>query len=351
MDLIYSLSIKSKNNHKKQQKKMKTKIISALATAVCATMFCACHFLNHDSISQTELVRNTYPNNAYKPIPMEYMRPCEKGGTLSRFTYKTRNNQIPGSPEFEKYAVIYLPYGYDENNASKRYDVLYMMHGGAVDQEWFFGREGQRSPLKNILDNMIQNGDMKPLIVCVVSFYTNYNRDATKNCLDFHYELKKDLMPVFEKKYHTYAQGTTLEDFKASRGHRAFTGYSMGACGTWAAFEFCIDEIKYFLPMSGDCWNIGQNRYAETAEHLCKMLKEKGKTSNDFKIYAGAGTRDMAEPNLTPFVNELKKHPDTFLYTDNFGTGNLYHCIVPNGGHDLNTAMQLLYNGLPKTFD
>ena len=176
------------------------KLLKLFACAAALAVLCGCA-----TAASTASTRKSFPDNAFREVPQEYMRPCEKGGTIRTFQYMTRDNQTAGSREFEKSALVYLPYGYDEKDTSTRYNVLYLMHGGGDSPAWYFGGEGRNTNLKNIIDHLIANGEMKPLIICALSYYTEYSNDATKNCIDYHYELDKDVIPVFEKQYHTYA--------------------------------------------------------------------------------------------------------------------------------------------------
>ena len=70
-----------------------------------------------------------------------------------------------------------------------------------------------------------------------------------------------------------------------------------------------------------------------------------------FCVYSGCGRNDVAEPNMTPMINEMKKYPEIFKYCDNFKDGNLYQMVYERGGHDINSVMRVMYNGLPKMFD
>ncbi len=329
------------------------KHVKFLCMAAAVAMLCGCAAFESVTTSASAapaVARKSFPDNAFKEIPQAYFRECAKGGTVQKITYKTRNNQVAGSPDFEKYALVYLPNGYDEKDTGKRYDILYLMHGGSDNPEWYFGNDG-KSRLKNVIDNMIDKGELKPLIICAVSYYTQYNNDATKNCIDFHYELDKDVIPFVESKFHTYAKNTTRKELDATRCHRAFSGFSMGACATWAAFEYCLNEIAYFLPMSGDCWAVGRGKSAESAKHLVDVVAKNGKTAKDFKIYGGCGENDIAKANMVPMIDEMKKYPETFIFCDNFAQGNLFQFVYANGGHDINTTMRVMYNGLPKMFD
>ena len=204
-----------------------------------------------------------------------------------------------------------------------------------------------------MLDNKIDSGEIEPMIVCAVSYYTEYSNDATKNCIDFHYELMNDVVPVLETAYHTYAEDVTPEGLAASRTHRAFGGFSMGGVTTWSVFEHCLKEFAYFLPMSGDCWALGatagKSKATQTAKYLAEKVAEQGMTAEDFIIYTGCGTTDMANPNLTPQIDAMKKLTDTFIYCENFANGNLFQCVV-TGGHDISAINQVLYHAIPKLF-
>ena len=185
-----------------------------------------------------------------------------KPGTIESLTYKTPN--LTGGLD-DKKLNVYLPHGYDASDAGKKYNVLYLMHGGGENEDLIFGGPGQSKELKKILDNMIANGDIEPMIVVTPTFYGGKNDVAL-----FHEELINDIVPLVETKYNTYAESASLEDLKASRAHRAFGGFSMGSVTTWYTFVHCLDYFKYYMPLSGDSWVIEQRggglKPAETAE-------------------------------------------------------------------------------------
>ena len=94
-------------------------------------------------------------------IPTKYItRRFSECGTIETISYTTYDYFGDGS-EIEKYANVYLPYGYDEQ---KKYNVLYLMHGiGGDENEW--GMTGDTSRVKIIMDNLIYNEDIEPFIV------------------------------------------------------------------------------------------------------------------------------------------------------------------------------------------
>ena len=274
-------------------------------------------------------------------------------GAVINFTYETRDHKNDTGKVYEKSALLYLPACYDANDTETKYNVLYLMHGGGDSPKWFLGGEGLKSKFTRMLDHMIASGEIEPMIVCAVSYYEEYSGDATKNCIDFHYELMNDVIPVLETAYNTYAEDVTSEGLAASRTHRAFGGFSMGSVTTWSVFEHCLDEFAYFMPMSGDCWALGSTagnyKAKQTAEYLAQKVAESGKTAEDFFIYSGCGTSDAANPNLTPQINAMKELTDTFIYCENFANGNLFQCVVP-GGHDIGSINQILFYGVPNLF-
>jgi hypothetical protein len=285
----------------------------------------------------------------YRPITSNYMQSIEDGGTIERVDYTTAyNGEI-----YEKHAYVYLPAGYDTTGEAS-YDVFYLMHGGAGRAETFFGGEGQSSSLKNILDNMIRNKELEPLIVVTPSYYKPGDSDDGALTQEFHEELLNDLMPAVEGTHHTYAQTPDKEGFQESRKHRAFGGFSMGSVTTWYTFVYDLDYFKYYLPMSGDSWILGMmggnSRADETAAYLVDVVRESGYGVNDFFIYAATGTNDMAYDAETHQIEAMKAHKDTFIYCNDMNKCNLYYNVAEGGEHTYSYMNEYIYNALPYLF-
>ncbi|MBR4718559.1 MAG: hypothetical protein IKP09_10920, partial [Lentisphaeria bacterium] len=302
-----------------------------------------------ESIAST---RTEFPDNKFKEMPQEYNNPNEKSGKVVSFKYKTRDNSKEGSADIEKTALIYLPAGYDEKDTKTQYNILYLMHGGGGNENQYFGGEGRNSQMKNVLDNMIAKGDIKPIIVVTPTYNVPYASDMNSTSMNFHLELVKDLIPAVEKQYHTYAKDVTKEGIHASKWHRAFSGFSMGGVCTWGVFDHCIDQIGCYIPISGDSWIAGMGNGEGSAKYLADTFTQSGYKPTDFRVYAGCGSpSDMAYGNLTPQIDAMKKHTEIFKYCDNFKDGNLYQAFSEKSGHDNTTIMNILYNGLPKMFE
>lgn len=232
------------------------------------------------------MVMGSIMEKQFRALPNEYRLEVEKEkqGTIERLQYYVPNLD---TGKDTKYLNIYLPYCYNANDKNTRYNVLYFMHGGGDDENYIFGGPGQNRELKNILDNMIANGDIEPIIVVTPTFFglkngskykkEVYNAESVDHTIPiietkyFHDELINDPIPFVETRYNTFAASRNKEDLIKSRQHRAFGGFSMGAATTWYVYINCLDFFKYFMSISGDCWvfgpRAGSSKAKETAEY------------------------------------------------------------------------------------
>jgi len=300
-----------------------------------------------DAISKLELTPEAANEKEFRPVPAEYRSLSSKPGSIERLEYYAQT--MDGGKELKKLNV-YLPYGYDPDNKSKKYNVLYLMHGGGENENLLFGGPGENKELKKIIDNMIEKGDIEPLIVITPTFYGGKN-----DVKFFPEELLNTIIPLVETKYNTYLASANLEDIKASREHRAFGGFSMGSVTTWYTFINCLDYIKYYIPLSGDCWikglKGGGDYPKETAEYLAEVVRKSGYKPNDYYLFCATGDLDIAYPNLNPQVEEMKKLTDVFIYSSDLTKGNFYFIVCDGGTHAWNWVNQYIYDILPDLFN
>ena len=296
-------------------------------------------------ISKLELTEEAANEKEFKSMPDEYKMLSEKQGTIERLQYNASN--LNNGTDV-KYLNVYLPYGYNPSDKTKKYNVLYLMHGGGEDENLLFGGPGENRELKRILDNMIARGEIEPLIVVTPTFYGGKNDTQL-----FPEELVDCIIPLVETKYNTYAVSGSKEDLKASRAHRAFGGFSMGSVTTWYTYIYCLDYFKYFIPLCGDCWVFGGPGSSDpkaVAEYLAKVAKDAGYTPRDYFIFAATGDLDIAYPNMKPQIDAMKELSDTFIYSANLDKGNFYFMVCEGGTHAWNWVNQYIYNILPDLF-
>ena len=277
-------------------------------------------------------------------IPESYFRTAANKGQVITETYRSYDYTSGNREAITKTAYVYLPYGYDE---SKQYDILYLMHGWTMTAGDFFND----SSLINILDNLIADGSIKPLIVVCATFDAENKSQSFSRSVDelsvFHNDFRENLMPYIESRYSTYANDVTPEEFKRTREHRAFGGFSLGAVTTWYQFIYNLDYVKYFLPMSGDCWIIatygGRDYPAETTRYLEKVISDGKWNEEDFYIYQGIGTND-------PIWNQTNNQIQEMMKSDTFTHKNLHYAIIQDGRHDLIACEMYIYHALQTFF-
>ena len=289
------------------------------------------------------LINKTYP------VPASYGQEAEHRGEVVRVDYQTRDYAESTGAARTNTAYVYLPYGYDENT-DQRYNVLYFVHGHYGTASTTF--EAENGLLRKLLDHMTANGDMAPTIVVSPSY--NYGEptpnyvDADPYCEALPQELVNDLIPVVESRYRTYAESTDVAGLEASRAHRAIGGFSMGSVTTWYALEHTLDFFKYFMPVSADCWSLGEfagmNRPMETAEYLAGIIRQSPYAGTGFYIWAASGTNDSAYRETLVQIEAMAQ------LTDVFPLSNLTFHEKDGARHEFRPIAEYLYNALPFFF-
>ncbi len=161
---------------------------------------------------------------------------------------------------------VYLPPAYSHKKTTIKYPVLYLLHGvGGNRYEWLSGSGIQDGNyvICNIFDNLIANGEIEPLIVVFPDGRSSWDwKDQTfnpegTNLLGFYYfdyELRFDLIPYIEGKYHTIADinNDFMEEIGYNRMYRAIAGLSMGGmqCLNLVLGGYRYDSEKYTVENS-----------------------------------------------------------------------------------------------------
>ena len=239
-------------------------------------------------------------------------------------------------PKGRNRLYVYLPPDYDEN---KKYNIFYLLHGGGEDETTLFHISD--TMMQNIFDHMIEKGELDPLIVVTPT----WNQTGAEN---FSPELRERVIPFVEGKYSTYAESTSEEDIRASRFHRAYGGFSMGSVSTWGVFLNCLDIIAYYMPLSGE-YKINGLSYSDQARLVGEAIDKSGLKQNEYFILAATGSNDMAQPQMTPMVNELRKLPQ-LIETSDLSKGNFYYMVVQGKEHWWAHVRHYIYDYLPYFF-
>ncbi len=294
-----------------------------------------------DDSGDGELTEGESASGFSEAIPSEYtaMRSSECG-TVEKISYTTYDYYGDGS-EIEKYAYVYLPYGYDEE---KSYNVLYLMHGiGGDEKEW--GMTGSASIIKNIMDNLIYNGDIEPFIVVTPNGrsgadFANTNGDYY-SFYEFGKELRNDLIPYMESHYATYGRSDADDyDMAADREHRAMAGLSMGGMQTInIGMCECLDIISYFGAFSA-----APTSYIGT--DIVNRIDTQFPDEEIRYFYNICGTQDnIAYQSASAAAKDLPQLSERFRNGENYVWQEL------KGGHDFGIWYLGFYNFAQVVFD
>lgn len=278
-------------------------------------------------------------------------KPAAQQGTIEVFNYTAHRD----GKTLQKHARVYLPYGYNAKKKKVKYDVLYLMHGGGDNSTSFLTPPHDWLALRDVLDNLIGDGKMKPVIVVTPTFYdddenigANRMGDAVRLTRDFHIELQNDLIPTVEKAYNTYLGGKDSIAVTRSREHRAFGGFSMGALCTWYQLAYSVNAAKYYIPLSGDIWvydNDGNKLDAKVAAEWITSQLQSSAFADDFEVYGYTGTDDIAGTPMKNVIEALKSCAPVFR----MGTpdANLRFQMKEGGKHYYGDINEYLYQALP----
>ena len=293
-------------------------------------------------------------------IPIKYTAiRKDESGTIEKISYQSKDYFGKGGV-VTKQANVYLPYGYD---ASKKYNVLYLMHGiGGDENEW--GMTCDTSRVKLIMDNLSYYGDIESFIVVTPNGRSAENHAANGSDYNSFYcfgqELRNDLIPYVESHYSTYAseslasagldainngtQDSVYESQKEkadgnavnkalqdSRDHRAMAGLSMGGMQTInIGIGECIDLFSYYGAFSAA-------PTSNVADKTAELLKDNTLPIHYF--YNICGTEDnIAYGAAAAAAKNLPAACDQFVAGKNFTWQEL------PGIHDFNIWYLGFYN-------
>ena len=258
-----------------------------------------------------------------------------KLGHVEHVEYKTAVYE--DGKTYRKYCNVYLPYCYDPADKSRKYNVLYYQHGNTCDPEIFAGQFRTR------FDMLFESGEIEPCIIVSTTYYFDVGVDvATRKRTggvpagdggwpgvkpNFYREVVEDIIPAVELKYNTYLEDGSPEAIKATRDHRAFSGYSRGAVATWYVFHNAFEYFKWYAPMS--CMTTAGKRIREpvSEQDVMDYLQAPIKAHPELPFYIFAtngGPNDVAQ--MTEQMKYIPKG-ECFSYGKDPEKNNIYFSV------------------------
>jgi enterochelin esterase-like enzyme len=252
--------------------------------------------------------------------------------------------------------LVYLPYGYDQNDQNTRYEMVYLMHGAGSGTEYFLGSPDQPSETKYMLDHLTAEGKIKPSIFVLCDYYPDNHVETAADgdaayAKNFRQELHADLIPAVETHYHSFAVAVDDQGLKDTRSHRVFGGYGMGAVCTWYRLMDSLDDFAYFLPMSGSFWRgtevvtNGLNPYYFVTEQLYYPILTSGYKKTEFFVFDTVGSEESWKLECDEQFHMMQAQSDVWSISGE--DQNLLYLTVNGAGTDESNPMQVLYTALP----
>ena len=162
-----------------------------------------------------------FPNEGFKSSIVEITGNSPLVHTVQNVPHGTLSYRYYNSPELgARPVVVYTPPGY-EKDASKKYPVLYLLHG-TTDTEETWTKVGRANI---ILDNLISQGKAQPMII-VMPYGRAYPKISKssgslrnwENLQEFSKDFLSNLLPFVEQNYRV----------KTDKNSRAIAGFSGG---------------------------------------------------------------------------------------------------------------------------
>uniref|UniRef100_UPI00402A56AB alpha/beta hydrolase-fold protein n=1 Tax=Prevotella sp. TaxID=59823 RepID=UPI00402A56AB len=221
----------------------------------------------------------------------------------------------------ERRINIYTPAGY-EANPTKRYPVLYLLHGmGGDEDEWVhFGRACQ------ILDNLIAQGKAEPMIVVFTNGHAGMQAAPGESSWGYY---KPHYLPhgTMDGEFETaFPEVVTFVDkyyrTKADKDHRAIAGLSMGGFHSIyisANNPQLFSYVGMFSAAIGVMPGTMKNPIYQNMDQKINNLYNTGLKL----LWTGIGTEDFLYKNNKAFRERLDKAGHKYTYVET-GDGHVW---------------------------
>ncbi|MDD4369631.1 MAG: alpha/beta hydrolase-fold protein [Anaerostipes sp.] len=304
------------------------------------------HRQNQASQRENKIIKKKQKDiSGIENMPEQYEEKASEKGTLKELSYKVHMKN-ENNKTIQKKAMVYLPYNYSKN---KKYNTFYLLHGYGGSYQTFLGSVLSPRTFKNVLDHMIQEGDIAPMIV-VTPEYTDEYEDYYETIEQIGDEIVSTLIPEIESTYSTYTKSITKKELIASRNHRAVGGFSMGGCATWYTLKNHMEYFEYYLPMSMPLYynpkGYEKSESINSARRIHEGIQNANLKSKKFYVFAASGTDDFMSEATKKQLSDLYKYKEFKETKDNFTNGNAMFYSWKGHKHSFKESYPYLYNGL-----
>jgi enterochelin esterase-like enzyme len=224
-------------------------------------------------------------------------------GSLNRVWYNSPTLSM------NRRMLVYTPPGYE--TSKEKYPVLYLLHGGSIDEEGWT----TMGKAHLILDNLIAQGKAKPMIIVMPNGYANQTaapgegpviKNLPAQGMSFSYgafekSLVNDIIPFIESVYRV----------NANKENRAITGLSMGGMHS---FNITLNNPDLFSYIG--VFSAGVRTPSPEIEKQLVTLR----ASNPKLYWVGCGVADqLAYPGTKTLLELLNKTGFKPVYRESEG--------------------------------
>jgi len=231
-------------------------------------------------------------------------------GTLHQVWYDSKSLRLTRRMQ------VYTPPGYE--NSSEAFPVLYLLHGGGGDEEAW----PTLGVAPNILDNLINSGKAKPMIVVMTNGNPNQAAANTitpeistlelpiggMGSMLFEKSLVADVIPFIESHFRVVK----------NKENRALTGLSMGGLQTINTTFENPNLFSYIGVMSmgfADLSRFGITVDISKRDQQIEDLKK----ANPALYWIACGKEDFLIESVVTMRKELDKHNFKYVYRESEG--------------------------------
>ena len=261
-------------------------------------------------------VRNTFsafilPGEASEIVQLS----DQQNGTIHEIWYPSPTLNMD-----QRRMKVYLPPNY--NQSSEEYPVLYLLHGGGGDENAWT----ELGLANRIMDNLINAGDAKPMIVVMTNGNPNQEsawhvapgHDPVRESdsqnpmatMRFEESLVADVIPFIESNYRA----------KTGKENRAVTGLSMGGWQTQKLSLNYPEMFNYYGVMSMGI--IRESQFAMNAQDHLELTNQnidKLKESGYELYWIACGTDDFLFDSVIHMREVLDSHNFDYIYRETGG--------------------------------
>jgi enterochelin esterase-like enzyme len=245
-------------------------------------------------------IRGTATAQTPAPVPAYLEVRAVPHGTVQKLAYKSK------ALGTDRNVIVYTPPDYEKS--SNRYPVLYLLHGAGSDESSWT----QRGRAHVILDNLLADGKIKPMVV-VMPFGYAFARPAGGNRGDaaenkqqregFSRDFLEDVMPLIDARFRVFGD----------RDHRAIAGLSLGGAQSLA---IGLSHTELFSRVAGFSPAMGAGNDPKTGGvDFDVVLADSAKINKQLKLlWVSCGTEDTLFDSIHDFQSQLSKHKIEHIY-------------------------------------